>query len=90
MHLGIFTTVFERPTLELTYAATLTAGFDCVQLSLTSAGLASMPDEIDPEVAARIGRAAASSGVVNLAVSGTYNMIDWASAVQMEVDGLPG
>lgn len=76
MHLGIFTTVFERPTLEATYAAVRTSGFDCVQLSLTSAGLPAMPDTIDAEVAARIGRAAGASGVVNAAVSGTYNMID--------------
>jgi sugar phosphate isomerase/epimerase len=76
MHLGIFTTVFERPTRESTYAAVRAAGFDCVQLSLTSAGLAALPDQIDPAVAARIGRAAAESGVANSAVSGTYNMID--------------
>jgi sugar phosphate isomerase/epimerase len=76
MHLGIFTTVFERPTLGMTFAAVRANGFDCVQLSLTSAGLPAMPDTIDPEDAARIGRAAAASEVENSAVSGTYNMID--------------
>ncbi|HLZ08080.1 MAG TPA: sugar phosphate isomerase/epimerase [Chloroflexota bacterium] len=84
MHLGIFTTVFERPTIESTFKAVRENGFDCVQLSLTSAGLAPMPDLIDPEVAARIGRAASTSGVVVSAVSGTYNMID-PSPINREV-----
>ena len=76
MHLGIFTTVFERSTIESTFRAVRESGFDCVQLSLTSAGLSPMPDSIDPEVATRIGRAASASGVSVSAVSGTYNMID--------------
>ena len=56
MHLGIFTTVFERPTLGMTFAAVRANGFDCVQLTLTSVGLPAMPDTIDAEVAATIDR----------------------------------
>jgi len=52
-----------------------THGFEHTQFNMSCAGLPSMPDGIDPSVAARIRNAAMERGIVISAVSGTFNMI---------------
>ena len=47
MRIGIFTNTFARPTLEKNLDAVGSAGLDCVQLNLESAGVAAMPDEAE-------------------------------------------
>src|ERR1700683_2948638 len=54
IQIGIFLESFTGKTLEAKLDALKAAGLDCVQLSMDSAGLAPMPDEIAPEMIARI------------------------------------
>lgn len=75
MQIGIFTKVFERPTLEETLDAVAAHGLECVQLNMESAGLPPMPDRVEDERADRIGRAAAARGLSISALSSTFNMI---------------
>jgi sugar phosphate isomerase/epimerase len=75
MQLGIFAKTYERPDVEGVFAAVRADGLDCVQFNMSCAGLASMPDEIDPAVVARIRAAAQAAGVTIASLSGTYNMI---------------
>jgi sugar phosphate isomerase/epimerase len=74
MRIGILMGVFSRPTLEARLDAVRACGLDCVQLSMDCAGLPSMPDRIDAEVADRIRREAAARGITIAAVAGTFNM----------------
>jgi len=75
MKLGILAKTFERPTVEGVFEAVKAHSMECVQFNMASAGLASMPDEIDPAIIARIHYAAQASGVEIAAMSGTFNMI---------------
>lgn len=75
MRLGLFAKTFVRPRLEAVFDAVRDSGVSCVQFNLVSAGLASMPEEIDPGLAERIRLAASSRGIELAAVSGTFNMI---------------
>jgi len=72
--LGIFTTTFVRSTLEVTFDAVATSGLHAVQFNLSSAGAASLPDEIAPALVDRVRRAASSRDIEIAAVSGTFNM----------------
>ena len=75
MHPGIFAKTFARPTVEETLDAVAAHGIRSVQFNMACAGLASMPDAIDPALAERIARACASRGIAMAAVSGTFNVI---------------
>jgi sugar phosphate isomerase/epimerase len=75
MQLGIFSKVFHRPDIEGVLDAVRAAGYACTQLNLDSAGLAAMPDAVDPAITRRIRRAAEAAGVAIVGLSGTYNMI---------------
>ena len=74
MQIGILAGTFRRPTLEATLDAVKDSGLDCVQLSMSCAGLASMPEEIKPEVVARIRHEAAARGIEIVSLDGTFNM----------------
>jgi sugar phosphate isomerase/epimerase len=74
MQIGILMGTFGRPTLEATLDAVKACGLDCVQLSMDCAGMPSLPDRIDPEVADRIRREAVARGITIAAVAGTFNM----------------
>jgi sugar phosphate isomerase/epimerase len=74
MRIGILLGTFGGATFEARLDAVKACGLDCVQLSLDCAGLASMPDEIDPKIADRIRLAAAARGVTMASVAGTFNM----------------
>ena len=76
MRLGIFAKIFVRPTLAEALDAVVSHGLDCIQFNFASAGLASLPDKIDPVLPAQIGRDAAQRKLTVAAVSGTFNMID--------------
>ncbi len=75
MKLGIFARTFNRPSVEAVFDAVRAHGLGVVQFNLACAGLPSLPDEIDPALAARIRQAALEREIEIAAVSGTYNMI---------------
>lgn len=75
MRPGIFARTFSRPTVEGVFDAVREHQLDCVQFNMACAGLPTLPDEVDPAIAARIHDASMSRGIEIAAVSGTYNMI---------------
>jgi sugar phosphate isomerase/epimerase len=75
MRLGIFAKTFARPTLGETLDAVRSHGLDCVQFNMACAGLAPLPESIDPGLCERIRQAHAERGIAMAAVSGTFNMI---------------
>ncbi len=75
MEIGLFAKTFDRPTLEETFDAVVASGVRHVQFNMSSAGLPSMPDEIDAAISERIRRESESRDIVISAVSGTYNII---------------
>jgi sugar phosphate isomerase/epimerase/pimeloyl-ACP methyl ester carboxylesterase len=76
MRLGIFTKTFVRPDLAATLDAVSACGLDCVQFNFASAGLASLPDKIDPVSLSRIASELLRHRLSVAAISGTFNMID--------------
>src|SRR5688500_9509403 len=72
MQIGIFEKVFRRPTLDATLDAVREHGLTAVQFDLLSAGLPSMPDQIEPEQAQAIQHALAARGITMAAISGTF------------------
>ena len=74
MQIGILMGTFGRPTLEARLDAVKACGLDCVQLSMGCAGLPAMPDEIPPELVARIRREADARGITIASLEGTFNM----------------
>jgi len=75
MRIGIFTTVFDRPSLAGKLAAVRGLGLDCVQFDLSCAGADALPDAIDDALSDEIGAAFTAHGVTMSAVNGTFNMI---------------
>jgi sugar phosphate isomerase/epimerase len=75
MQLGIFAKTFTRATVEEVFQAVARHGVHCVQFNFASAGVPSLPAEIDPLLATRIRKAASEHRVGIAAVSGTFNMI---------------
>ena len=76
MRLGIFAKIFVRPTLAETLDAVAAHGLDCIQFNFACAGLPTLPEEIPPELAAKIGGEIRQRKLAVAAVSGTFNMID--------------
>ncbi|HZK80092.1 MAG TPA: sugar phosphate isomerase/epimerase family protein [Humisphaera sp.] len=74
VRLGIFLATFRGPTLEARLDGVKSNGLDCVQLGMDCVGLPPMPDEISPEVIARIRRESAARGIEIASVQGTFNM----------------
>ncbi len=74
MQIGILIGTFSRPTLEARLDAVKANGLDCVQMSMDCAGGPLMPEQIAPELAARIRREAAARGIAIASVQGTFNM----------------
>ena len=75
MEIGIFAKTFTRPTLGEVLDAVTAHGLHTVQFNLACAGLPSMPDAIEPALAATIQQAHAQRAINMAAVSGTFNMI---------------
>ena len=74
MRPGILAQTFQRPSPEAVFDAVADHGLRETQFNWSVAGLPSMPDEIDPALADRVGEAAAERGITISAVSGTFNM----------------
>lgn len=74
MQIGVLLGTFGRPTLEARLDAVKACGLDCVQLSMGCAGLPILPDEIPPELVARISREAVGRGITIASLEGTFNM----------------
>ena len=74
MQIGILMGTFGRPTLEARFDAVKACGLDCVQLSMSCAGLPAMPDEIAPELVAKIRREVNARGITIASLEGTFNM----------------
>lgn len=74
IQIGIFLSTFRGKTLEERLDAVKASGLNCVQLGMDSAGLAAMPDEIAPELLARIRREADNRGIEIASLQGTFNM----------------
>ena len=72
---GIFAKTFVRPTVEEVFDAVARHPLRCVQFNFASAGLPTLPYELDPALLERIRRAAADRRLAIAAVSGTFNMI---------------
>jgi sugar phosphate isomerase/epimerase len=75
MQLGIFARTFLRPTLAAVLDAVQAHNLDQVQFNMSCAGLPSMPDTINPDLAISVRREMAVRGLTMAAVSGTFNMI---------------
>lgn len=75
MQIGIFAKTFARPTLAATLDAVARHGIRTVQFNMACAGGPSMPDQIDPELAATVRRELAARDITMAAVSGTFNII---------------
>jgi sugar phosphate isomerase/epimerase len=75
VRLGIFAKTFSRPSPEGVFDALVAYGLHETQFNMSVAGLAPMPDEIDPGLADRVREAAAERNIALVAVSGTFNMI---------------
>lgn len=76
MEVGIFSIVWERPTLPMTLDAIAASGIGAIQFDLESAGLATLPDALPPGLPERIRDGCAARGLTIAAVSGHFNMID--------------
>ncbi len=86
MQLGIFAKTFPRATLGETLEAVIQHDLRCVQFNMACAGLASMPEAIDPAVIAQIQAEMKSRQIGMAAVSGTFNMAH--PDPQIRLDGL--
>jgi sugar phosphate isomerase/epimerase len=75
MRLGIFAKTFQRPTIEATLDAVVSHGLRCIQFNYASAGLPSMPNQLDAALVERIAKAIKQRSVEVAAVSGTFNII---------------
>src|SRR4030095_6955007 len=75
MLLGIFAKTFARPAVEEVFAAVAKHRLHCVQFNFACAGLPSLPDRVEPELADRIRKSAVEHRIDIAAVSGTFNMI---------------
>ncbi len=74
IRIGVLLGTFRNGTLAARLDAVKASGLDCVQLSMDCAGLPMMPDEITPELAQQIRRAAAERDITIASVAGTFNM----------------
>jgi len=75
MKIGIMSRTFFRATLEEELDAVVEHGLYCMQFDLSSAGLPSMPDEIDETACDRVRKEMEARKITMAAVNGMYNMI---------------
>jgi len=75
MTIGIFAKTFMHPSLEGILHSVHHHGLTQVQFNMSCAGLASMPDYIDPAIAKKIYTETYKRNIRIAAVSGTFNMI---------------
>lgn len=75
MDLGIFSRTYSRPTLDGVLDAIAAHGLSQVHFNLKSAGVASLPAEIDDGLCKRVREAIVSRGFTMTSISGTFNAI---------------
>jgi len=75
MQLGVFARTFSRPNFESTFDAAKDYGLACVQFNFTCAGLPTLPELIDSDLARRIRAGLQSRSLSMAAISGTCNLI---------------
>lgn len=73
MRLAIFAKTFGRPEVEQCLVAVRDAGLDAVQFNLSILGIDTVPESVPAELLARAREAFRASGVVAVALSGTFN-----------------
>lgn len=73
--IGIFARTFTQPTLEGVLDATASYGISNVHFNMKAAGVANLPDAIEPELCKRIHEAFAQRNLVMTSVSATFNAI---------------
>jgi sugar phosphate isomerase/epimerase len=82
MEIGIFAKTFAGDTVEGVLDAVAATGVRQVQFNLSIAGLPTLPEYLDPSVAATIRVAFSSRGLEMAAISGTFNMAHPDAAVR--------
>ena len=75
MQLGIFAKTFDGKDPGEIFRAARAAGYETVQFNMACAGLAALPDDIPPGIAAAVRSASAETPIAIAAVSATYNMV---------------
>jgi sugar phosphate isomerase/epimerase len=75
MRLGIFAKTFARRNFEEVFDAIKNNGLSQMQFNMVCAGLPTLPDYIDANLADRIRKESLNRGLNIAAISGTYNMI---------------
>lgn len=73
---AIFSTVFQRDSLEDVLDAMVEAGFLATQFHMSCAGLDQIPDAVPDSVLDRIRAGTAERGIEVAGLSGTFNIID--------------
>ncbi len=76
MKAGIFSTVFQRDSLESVLDAIVEAGIPATQWHMSCAGIDQIPESIPDGLCERIRQASAARGIEIGGLSGTFNMID--------------
>lgn len=76
MEAGIFSTVFNRGSVESVLDAMVEAGFKATQFHLSCAGIDQIPESIPEGLCERIRGAFDERGMGMAGLSGTFNMID--------------
>lgn len=82
MKIGIFAKTFVGHDPASVLAQSQAAGFEGVQYNMACSGLAALPEEVTPGVAAAVSAASTVTGQEVFAVSATYNMIHPDPAVR--------
>ncbi len=74
MQIGALLGTFARPTFEARFDAAVACGMECVQFSMSCAGLAMIPEKIPSELLPRIRQDAKARGLAIASLEGTFNM----------------
>lgn len=82
MQTGIFAKTFSGAGVRDVMRKVHAAGYETAQFNMACAGLAPMPDAIDPAAAGVIKQACRAEGIGLAAISATYNMIHPDMAVR--------
>jgi sugar phosphate isomerase/epimerase len=82
MYSAIFSRTYAMKSIAEVLDAVSADGFTGIQANLSSAGLASLPEELPSGIGVAVGKAAEAHGIRIVALSGTYNMAHPDAAVR--------
>jgi sugar phosphate isomerase/epimerase len=74
VQLGIFSRTYELIGIDRIFARIAQDGFEAIQFNFSSAGLASLPQELPGSTVREVTASASQRGLTICALSGTYNM----------------